>query len=747
MSIEVSHSHATLQPPSAPPSSPVDTLPKATPEQANAIVETIDADSEARAAFKSDVQALAAGERQDLLNGLAGKLEASNLARLHNAFGADAVAKAVESHGGGEVQAAYQGGRMVREEASAPGLRQELNDPSAVRLEETQAPDICVSNEKTVKLKQELDSLQNDYDKAKSEVDKLNQELNEWLMRAGPLTDEQRAKFIEEFKNRDGRADVYKAEVEAGKKLAEYVSQNKQMLLTAAQCDPRLAEQVVEVIGRLSDSGHGEQALRLIGEILGASDGSSLAKAFAPHTDKLQGDLLERATGSAAAEMVARHDGDVQAAIKELKQVLEPFKQVKGLFESAKGVGNGFKDGMEMLDEIEAGKFDLLEKMGDDFGEGVKKSPFTRAISAAGIVLGAVKAGQSGLEGEYIEAVQGFASAGESGLNFLAAGTKHLANVGRLAQFGDDAVKLARLAVRIAPGLGALASATSMAINTQKAAEGKNFGYLLAVVGDAFSFMGSAVALFPPGAPAGAVVSGIGTLISTFGSFIGDAIDKHQNREELRDLLLVSGVDSEVVELMLDTGKEQNIVAAELDVSAEQWREMLLQDPILAEDPMLFKETVDAYGLKGEQVVKFFSKLHEGKPGDGTLNDLKTMKDALGVGFRGALDIRSFLEARIPGAHAYGRTQELSDTKPDGKKKSGAEKAEDDFSGIDAVTLVDIMPYAKELLERNNDREYRVRILQLLAECNTEMDQMYMFDQIYQLCEKYGIGRDEIFPS
>ncbi|WP_258292492.1 hypothetical protein, partial [Escherichia marmotae] len=75
--------------------------------------------------------------------------------------------------------------------------------------------------------------------------------------------------------------------------------------------------------------------------------------------------------------------------------------------------------------------------------------------------------------------------------------TRHLADAGRLAQHGDDAIRFATFASRLAPGLGVLDSATSAAINVQKAAEDGNVGYALAAVGDVFGVLGSAVALVP----------------------------------------------------------------------------------------------------------------------------------------------------------------------------------------------------------------------------------------------------------
>src|SRR5699024_6297769 len=102
-------------------------------------------------------------------------------------------------------------------------------------------------------------------------------------------------------------ADVYSAEVQAGQDLADYMVENRDDVLTAAVQDPAIAQQVVDTLGSLADSGHGELALELLGEIL-ATEGSALNEAFSAHTDTLQGELFERISSAAAVEILAGHD-------------------------------------------------------------------------------------------------------------------------------------------------------------------------------------------------------------------------------------------------------------------------------------------------------------------------------------------------------------------------------------------------------------------------------------------------------
>src|SRR5690606_39695366 len=115
------------------------------------------------------------------------------------------------------------------------------------------------------------------------------------ILRAGPLTDEQRAKFIEAFKSADGRDEVYKAEADAAKALGDYVVEHRDAILEAAAKDPSLADDVIGLLGDLADSGNGELALDMLGKIM-ADPASELGKAFAGHTEELQAELLERAS-------------------------------------------------------------------------------------------------------------------------------------------------------------------------------------------------------------------------------------------------------------------------------------------------------------------------------------------------------------------------------------------------------------------------------------------------------------------
>lgn len=91
--------------PLAPPREAVQALREATPEQARAQVEALDADG--LDALGEQVRALPLAERETLANDLAGKLDAPQLRTLEPAFGRETLTDAVERRGGPQLREAY----------------------------------------------------------------------------------------------------------------------------------------------------------------------------------------------------------------------------------------------------------------------------------------------------------------------------------------------------------------------------------------------------------------------------------------------------------------------------------------------------------------------------------------------------------------------------------------------------------------------------------------------------------------
>lgn len=93
-------------PPPPPPEPTAANLEEATPEQAQAAVDTMT--PEQQAALTTEVAALPATERTDLINGLATKLDAQQLQKLEPVFGAPVVLEAVQTRSPATVRESYE---------------------------------------------------------------------------------------------------------------------------------------------------------------------------------------------------------------------------------------------------------------------------------------------------------------------------------------------------------------------------------------------------------------------------------------------------------------------------------------------------------------------------------------------------------------------------------------------------------------------------------------------------------------
>lgn len=114
-------------------------------------------------------------------------------------------------------------------------------------------------------------------------------------------------------------------------------------------------------------------------------------------------------------------------------------------------------------------------------------------------------------------------------------------------------------------------------------------------------------------------------------------------------------------------------------------------------------------------MVEFFDQLRSDNP-DALLELAREFGEAPTLGVDYAPLMREFIGNTFEAAHEYARSQETSDTRPDGAPKSAAELAADDYAGIRSGRLGDIVDKAEELLKANDDHAYRVEVLKLLAD-------------------------------
>src|SRR5690606_26028600 len=248
---------------------------------------------------------------------------------------------------------------------------------------------------------------------------------------------------------------------------------------------------------------------------------SALAEAFSDFD--LSGEVLENAAASAMSELLARNDGSISAA----QAAFETLMAAGGEGIPAWGGYKDVSDAMKLMEAFADGNYSAIQQYTHRFDE---SKPIFRAFAAAGIVVGAVSAANSGLNEQYVDAIGGFAQSGENAARLVAGAMNSLADSGRLAQHAGTFAGAAGFAAKLAPALGLVAHAASFAHNFGEAADG-NPGYAIALFGDVLGVLGSAIE-FTPFAPAGFIVSGIGAIISGLGSFAGEIINGAERRAE-----------------------------------------------------------------------------------------------------------------------------------------------------------------------------------------------------------------------
>jgi hypothetical protein len=237
------------------------------------------------------------------------------------------------------------------------------------------------------------------------------------------------------------------------------------------------------------------------------------------------------------------------------------------------------------------------------------------------VVSGAGKGFNEVKQGEYLKAIKSFSEAGDQGLQIVAGATKALADTGKLAQYTGKALKFADFAAKLAPGLGLIANSASFVDHMASAKETKNAGYAVAALGDALGVLGSAVGLIPGGQPAGAIVGGIGTIISAGGEFFGNLQDRQDFAEEQKRLLDAAKVPKDLQdELLGANGDRVRELANDLKLNGAQIQDLLRTYPNLLEGTGRgvvldnFKKMVGSLALNPNQVVDLFKSIGKGLP-------------------------------------------------------------------------------------------------------------------------------------
>lgn len=547
---------------------------------------------------------------------------------------------------------------------------------------------------------EELGDLLSTQSDAQGDVDKLDEELGSLLGQAGPLTPEQQAAFIEAFRNDPEHKPTYDALIESSQALNDYMAANRGAVLDAAVRDPAVAGQVHDAIVTLARSGHGVEALTMLGEIQRVPD-SALATAFTQYDD-LSGDVLTDAASSAMSELLARNDGSVSAAQEDFIHLMGAFGQGVPVY----GGYKDFADGSRALTAFASGDYRAIDHYVTQYND---SKPIFRAFAAAGLVIGAVSAANSGRSEEYARAVEGFAQTGENGARLVSGALDGLAKSGRLAQYSERFAGASGFAARLAPGLGLIASSASLVYSLDQAADG-NPGYAIAAAGDVLGVLGSALE-FTPAAPAGFIISGIGAIISGIGGFVGELINGGERREQIEGYLREAGVDPGIVDEMAREGGSLFQLAETLGMSAEDVQSLLQSHPEIALSPGhagMFERLADASGLRGAEVLAFADRLAQDDPNFAW--DLMGISDLVpDDATQAPAWFRDQLESRFASAAEYVQQQSPELFGEAAEQREMAIRQFEEVGGYDPVAM-------GNLLIDNDDPVYRAEIIRQLDE-------------------------------
>lgn len=494
-----------------------------------------------------------------------------------------------------------------------------------------------------------LDELAGAQQDAKDDAAELDKELGGLLAQAGPLTPQQQAKFVEGFRNDPEHKPTYDKAIQTSQALNDYLANNRDAVLDASVRDPAIAQQTHDAIVALAESGHGVTAMQYLADIQKSPD-SALGAVFAKFDD-LKGDVLTNAASSAMAELLAKNDGSVSAAQAQFQTLMDGFgKAVPGW-----GGYKDFSEGQKVLDAFASGDFKTIDYYSKLYNDA---SPVMRAFAGAGVVLGAVSASAAGKEGDYTNAVRGYAQAGENGARLVAGALNGLADSGRLAQYAGTFTGAAGFAAKLAPALGLVANTASLVHSFGEAKDG-NVGYGIALFGDVLGVLGSAMECFPPTAIPGVIVAGIGAIVSAVGGFIGEMINGGERRDEIRGLLKQAGVDEAIIDSMVSSGSKLVEMTKDLNMTPEQVQSLIKSQPGIAFSPghaQAFVDAAKACGLEGAQVQPFAEKLAQKDPNYAwDLFNQRSMANPSPEQY--AQQLRGFVENRFPQAADYAKQQ------------------------------------------------------------------------------------------
>ena len=469
----------------------------------------------------------------------------------------------------------------------------------------------------------EVRDSQEAYHLALEAKNQTQQELEAQMAAISPLlTPEQSQAYVEAYwADHQDVLDNFDA---AALDLDQTLARNRTLLETGATAHPQAegaANALYEGFKTLATSPHAQHAMDFVAnvhanpELVAALDNKDLVA-----------DVLEPALATVAGQLLANPNTTPDQALDALREILDTYAGEikialagKDAFEKGKSFFDGIKsisDGLQKLAEMRAGTFTPA-----DFAKTISKrenaGAFGKALAVAGTLYAFKAVYDSAAEGDGLEAVGELAGALEGSSKLLAKTLGAYARGGRaLAQ---QASNVAKFLDDFAPFLGAISSGISAAVDIRDAIEDGNAGDWIDVAGELCSFAGAVVACTGPGAPVGAILIGVGTIVSAAGDILSGVLDAQEVRELQEKYLAEAGLDEATIDLILRADQEQTAAFAALGLSPEQVMELVQIYPQLIESHGWgvylgnLQNIAAAAGLSGQEVYSMLAAAASGK--------------------------------------------------------------------------------------------------------------------------------------
>jgi hypothetical protein len=459
---------------------------------------------------------------------------------------------------------------------------------------------------------------------AQDRTSALDEELAKQLADFGPaLTDTQRAQYVKTF--RAEHQPLYDNVAIQAEALDKLMKEHGPALEAAAVKDSTYAQLLYDTHKVLANSPKAEEAAKFASKVLAEPD-SPLGQAMKGYT-KLEEEVALPAIPNAWTQFLSE-EADLDSAFERLNGIVKPYVEGGNASIETK---EAFKD----LREITRTKtFDPLVEL----AEAGQKSPMAKAFAVAGLALGAYEGMEAAKDGKYLEATKAFAQAGKDGMDVLKFSTAALKNAGIIGEYGAKSKAVSTFATKLAPGLGLVATVTSLAINGDKVRNGTaNAGTGIAIAGDCLCMMGSVMAVIPGGQLPGTFFTGLGGAIGAVGSLVEGKINDADFKAAQRRGLEAAGIEEPLTSILMEGEPERMTeLQEELGLNAQQIQQLALRYPSLVtktkgEGMSLdsFKGLKKDFSLNSQQTYELLLAIGNGtkNPGETLQTFLSTIDD------------------------------------------------------------------------------------------------------------------------